>query len=59
MKTTSKVKEARSKLEVVMEYLAEEESIFIEHCGEDDDVTLPEIRKAISTLKEAMDLLKE
>lgn len=53
-----KLKEARDKLEVVMEYLKEEESIFIEHCGEDDDVSLPEVRAMIRTLKEAMDLLE-
>lgn len=53
-----KLKEAKDKLEVVMEYLKEEESIFIEHCGEDDDVSLPEVRAAIRTLKEAMDLLE-
>jgi hypothetical protein len=53
-----KLKEARDKLEVVMKYLKEEESIFIEHCGEDDDVSLPEVRAMIRTLKEAMDLLE-
>lgn len=52
-----RVKEAHDHLEKVLEYLEEEEAIYIEHCGDDDDVTLPLVREAIVNVKKSIELL--
>lgn len=50
-------REVMTKLKKVRAYLKEEEKILIRHCGDDDDVTLPETREMIELVDDVIRLI--